>query len=172
MSDNIKLPPLPKASNMYDIPGYDEEELKDYARAAILADRASRDPSPPAEGEDIMVNTPYDVFTLPLHPSGLSSGPRFVVHVPAPEQPAPHAQSSTEAWRDLAIAGAAIVDEIREIVGLKGKPGDVVEAVRKLVALRDGQALACSDAVRTAYSDERRRADKLAKALRLIESAK
>src|SRR5690606_19814451 len=35
-----------------------------------------------------------------------------------------------------------------------------------------GQALACSDAVRTAYSDERRRADKLAKALRLIESAK
>jgi cell division protein FtsB len=35
-----------------------------------------------------------------------------------------------------------------------------------------GQALACSDAVHTAYSDERRRADKLAEALRLIESAK
>src|SRR5690606_41357964 len=49
MSDNIKLPPLPKASKMYDIPGYDEEELKDYARAAVLADRASRDPSPLAE---------------------------------------------------------------------------------------------------------------------------
>jgi hypothetical protein len=40
------------------------------------------------EGEDIMVNTPYDVFILPLQPSGLSSGPRFVVHVPGPEQPA------------------------------------------------------------------------------------
>jgi hypothetical protein len=46
MTDNIKLPTLPKASKMYDIPGYDEEELKDYARAAVLADRASRDPSP------------------------------------------------------------------------------------------------------------------------------
>jgi hypothetical protein len=38
--------------------------------------------------EEIMVNTPYDVFILPLRPSGLSSGPRFVVHVPGPEQPA------------------------------------------------------------------------------------
>ena len=36
----------------------------------------------PTEGEEIMVNTPHGVFTLPLHPSGLSSGPRFVVHVP------------------------------------------------------------------------------------------
>src|SRR5690606_19577178 len=44
----------------------------------------------PAEGEDIMVNTPYDVFTLPLQPSGLSSGPRFVVHVPGPEALAKH----------------------------------------------------------------------------------
>src|SRR5690606_9700416 len=35
-------------------------------------------------------------------------------------------------WRDLAEANGAIVDEIREIVGLKGKPGDVVEAVREL----------------------------------------
>lgn len=32
---DIELPPLPRASKMYDIPGYDEEELKDYARAAI-----------------------------------------------------------------------------------------------------------------------------------------
>jgi len=44
--------------------------------------------SQPAEGEEIMVNTPYDVFILPQQPSGLSSGPRFVVHVPGPEQPA------------------------------------------------------------------------------------
>lgn len=36
----------------------------------------------PAEGEEIMVDAPYDVFILPLRPSGLSSGPRFVVHVP------------------------------------------------------------------------------------------
>jgi len=44
MSDeDIELPPLPKASKMYDIPGYDEEELKDYARTAILADRARRE---------------------------------------------------------------------------------------------------------------------------------
>src|SRR5690606_31647031 len=50
------------------------------------------------------------------------------------------AQASTEAWRDLAIANGDIVDEIREIVGLTGKPGNVVEAVRKLVALRDGEA--------------------------------
>lgn len=43
MSDeDIELPPLPKASKMYDIPGYDEEELKDYARTAILADRERR----------------------------------------------------------------------------------------------------------------------------------
>jgi hypothetical protein len=35
MTDNIKLPPLPKASKMYDIPGYDEEELKAYAREAV-----------------------------------------------------------------------------------------------------------------------------------------
>jgi len=39
---DIELPPLPKASKMYDIPGYDEEELKDYARAAIEADRKRR----------------------------------------------------------------------------------------------------------------------------------
>ena len=44
----------------------------------------------PAAGEEIMVNAAHDVYTLPLQPSGLSSGPRFVVHVPAPEQPAPH----------------------------------------------------------------------------------
>jgi len=40
--EDIELPPLPKASKMYDIPGYDEEELKDYARTAIKADRARR----------------------------------------------------------------------------------------------------------------------------------
>src|SRR5690554_4900142 len=41
----------------------------------------------PAEQQDrqsveIMVNAAHDVYTLPLQPSGLLSGPRFVVHVP------------------------------------------------------------------------------------------
>lgn len=53
--------------------------------------------SQPAAGEEIMVNTPYDVFTLPLQPSGLSSGPRFVVHVPAlDQQPAARPPKPTE----------------------------------------------------------------------------
>lgn len=39
-------------------------------------------------GEEIMVNTPGDVYTLPMQPSGLTSGPRFVAHVPA-QQPCP-----------------------------------------------------------------------------------
>lgn len=41
---------------------------------------------PASVGEEIMVNAGHDVFILPLQPSGLSSGPRFVVHVPG--QPA------------------------------------------------------------------------------------
>jgi hypothetical protein len=118
-------------------------DLLKQAQELLIAARKKHEQQP-AEGEEIMVNTPYDVFILPLRPSGFDGkGPRFVVHLPGPERPAPQARSSTEAWRDLAIANAAnaaIVDEIREIVGLKGKPGDVVEAVRKLVALRDGEA--------------------------------
>ena len=64
----------------------------------------------PVEGEEIMVNTPYDVFTLPLQPSGLGGkGPRFVVHVPGPEQqPAPDVAALAEALelarRTLAMA--------------------------------------------------------------------
>src|SRR5690606_2333427 len=42
MTTEHELPPLPKASKMYDIPGYDEEELKDYALADIEADRQRR----------------------------------------------------------------------------------------------------------------------------------
>ncbi|MCR4146759.1 hypothetical protein NUK37_20915, partial [Alcaligenes faecalis] len=34
-------------------------------------------------GEDIIVNCPDNVYTLPLQSSGLTQGPRFVVHVPA-----------------------------------------------------------------------------------------
>lgn len=52
---------------------------------------------PAAVGEEIMVNAAHDVFTLPLQPSGLSSGPRFVVHVPAPEQPAAGAEALSHA---------------------------------------------------------------------------
>ena len=57
----------------------------------------------PADGEEIMVNTPYDVFILPLRPSGLSSGPRFVVHVPGPEA---QAQDGGEAEPPNAPVGA------------------------------------------------------------------
>jgi len=47
-------------------------------------------PQQPAAGEEIMVNAAHDVYTLPLQPSGLDGkGPRFVVHVPGPEQTAP-----------------------------------------------------------------------------------
>lgn len=56
-------------------------------RGQILSMNELASVAQPAMGEEIMVNTPYDVFTLPLRPSGLSSGPRFVVHVPGPEQP-------------------------------------------------------------------------------------
>lgn len=50
----------------------------------------------PAVDEEIMVNTPYDVYILPLQPSGLTSGPRFVVHVPGPEQPTARPPKPTE----------------------------------------------------------------------------
>ena len=64
----------------------------------------------PGEGEEIMVNTPYDVFILPLRPSGLDGkGPRFVVHVPGPEQ--------TAAVDGLA---ARLVDELDGLVSESG----------------------------------------------------
>lgn len=44
---------------------------------------------PAAAGEEILVNSVHGVFILPLQPSGLLSGPRFVVHVPAQPFPAP-----------------------------------------------------------------------------------
>ena len=55
--DDINLPPLPKASKMYDIPGYDEEELKDYARTAIQADRARRAAQAPAASAEPLTET-------------------------------------------------------------------------------------------------------------------
>jgi beta-phosphoglucomutase-like phosphatase (HAD superfamily) len=80
------------------------------------------------EGEDIMVNAPYDVFILPLQPSGLSRGPRFVVHVPGPEQPAAEVEALRaerdalkaenarlrEALDELLEALQAIVDEVSD----------------------------------------------------------
>lgn len=64
----------------------------DACNAAFHAGKRSALAQQPAAsvGEEIMVNTPYDVFTLPLQPSGLNgNAPRFVVHVPGPEaQPA------------------------------------------------------------------------------------
>lgn len=58
------------------------EQWRDRLEAAIASA-----PQQPAAGEEIMVNAAHDVFTLPLQPSGLTSGPRFVVHVPGPRPP-------------------------------------------------------------------------------------
>lgn len=83
----------------------------------------------PAEGEEIMVNTPYDVFTLPLQPSGLSSGPRFVVHVPGPEQPA-------------AVDGAARRRDVRlwmrHNAGSYSTATELAEAAAEVFNLPDG----------------------------------
>lgn len=83
----------------------------------------------PAEGEEIMVNTPYDVFTLPLQPTGLSSGPRFVVHVPGTEHPAAVDGSDAQAaeiealaheiWAAAQLApGEGIVDGVARVEAL------------------------------------------------------
>lgn len=75
-----------------------------------LAARLAAAQHQPAEGEEIMVNTPYDVFILPLRPSVLDGkGPRFVVHVPGPEQ--------TAAVDGLA---ARLVDELDGLVSESG----------------------------------------------------
>lgn len=55
-------------------------------RGQILSMNELASVAQPAAGEEIMVNAAHDVYTLPLQPSGLLSGPRFVVHVPGPEQ--------------------------------------------------------------------------------------
>src|SRR5690606_12834143 len=68
--------------------------LEKFANDTFRGRNAARDLrellSPAAEGEEIMVSVGYDVYTLPLHPTGLLSGPRFVVHVPGPEALAKH----------------------------------------------------------------------------------
>ncbi len=74
-------------------------------RGQILSMNELASVAQPAEGEEIMVNTPYDVFTLPLRPSGLSSGPRFVVHVPGPEAQATMEQGGVEAAPPIAPVG-------------------------------------------------------------------
>jgi len=72
-----------------DCPHRDPEWVDPFAAlGAAMSGRALAQQPAAGVGEEIMVNTPYDVFTLPLQPSGLSSGPRFVVHVPGPQQPA------------------------------------------------------------------------------------
>lgn len=83
-------------------------------RGQILSMNELASVAQPAAGEEIMVNAPGDVYTLPLQPSGLSSGPRFVVHVPGPEQPEPDVSALVEAL-ELArrtLAMAAIEGEV------------------------------------------------------------
>jgi len=87
----------------------------------------------PVEGEEIMVNAAHDVYTLPLQPSGLSSGPRFVVHVPGPE-----AQGGGKAAPPSAPVGAAedmVLDAIerRESSAPVGAGGKMAEVVRFLM---------------------------------------
>ena len=85
---------------------------------------------PPSEGEEIMVNTPYDVYILPLQPSGLSSGPRFVVHVPGPEQQpaAPDVEALVGALREeierLFDEIDRLLDEIKRLLDSREREGD------------------------------------------------
>jgi hypothetical protein len=80
-------------------------DLMKQAQELLIAARKKHERQP-AEGEDIMVNTPYDVFILPLRPSGLDGkGPRFVVHVPGPEQPAADQFIATFRCEDNGIVG-------------------------------------------------------------------
>jgi hypothetical protein len=79
-------------------------DLLKQTQELLIAAREKHEQQP-AEGEEIMVNTPYDVFTLPLHPSGLPDGPRFVVHAPGPEQPAADQFIATFRCEDNGIVG-------------------------------------------------------------------
>lgn len=72
-------------------------------RGQILSMNELASVAQPAAGEEIMVNAAHDVYTLPLQPSGLSSGPRFVVHVPQTET-----QGSDDVQLDAAKSTAAI----------------------------------------------------------------
>lgn len=87
----------------------------------------------PAEGEDIMVSTPYGAFILPLRPSGLDGkGPRFVVHVPAPEQqpaaPSEAAAMAHEIWAAAQLApGEGIVDGVARVEALLSRYGGLNE---------------------------------------------
>lgn len=86
--------------------GFDAKTIREAARA--LAQK-------PAIGEEIMVNAAHDVYTLPLQPSGLSSGPRFVVHVPGPEE---RPQKAVVAWARPVYA---------KPVGAEAVEGEVVD---------------------------------------------
>lgn len=100
--------PAPRASGYLDSSGvewnaWDAGQVEAYARAAYSdgweAGYREALAQQPAAGEEIMVNAAHDVYTLPLQPSGLLSGPRFVVHVPGPEQPAAVDEAQGEAIR-------------------------------------------------------------------------
>lgn len=80
---------------------------------------------PETAGEEVMVNTPYDVFTLPLQPSGLSSGPRFVVHVPAPEPQPSLMDGATYRCRKCGEQNEIMLNSARIVTRLRdGSPRD------------------------------------------------
>lgn len=55
---------------------------------------------------------------------------------------------SREGWRDIAQANIGVLDEIRALVGLEGKPGNVVEAVRRLTTTGQGDVERLVEALR------------------------
>src|SRR5690606_17895298 len=99
---------------------------------------------PPSEGEEIMVNTPYDVFTLPLQPSGLSSGPRFVVHVP--EQPAAEIEALRAEVSELRAARIAYASEFPATKDGGPDTGNIHTNIRSLKARAERLAEALREA--------------------------
>jgi len=116
-------------------------------RGQILSMNELASVAQPAEGEEIMVNTPYDVFILPLQPSGLSSGPRFVVHVPGPEQPAAVDEAMVE--RIAALLHEEATGEPWIVAGVE-HPGPDRDYYRGLAR----KVLALASALPSAHSDD------------------
>jgi len=117
-------------------------------RGQILSMNELASVAQPAEGEEIMVNTPYDVFTLPLRPSGLSSGPRFVVHVPGPDQQ-PAAVDEAMLERIAALLHEEATGEPWIVAGVE-HPGPDRDYYRGLAR----KVLALASALPSAHSDD------------------
>ena len=117
-------------------------------RGQILSMNELAPVAQPATGEEIMVNTPYDVFTLPLQPSGLNgNAPRFVVHVPGPEQPAAVDEAMVE--RIAALLYEEAIDEPWTVAGIEhpGPDRDYYRGLARKVAALAAQPHADDEVV-------------------------